>query len=498
MRRALTSSVASCLLVGLAAGCAMQAGDEATGHVGEEVTVCAAGTTVKGLDVSSYQGSITWASVKAAGNDFAIARISDGSALDSDFATNWAGMKAAGLIRGAYQYFEPGQDPTTQANIVISAVGKLGNGDLPVTADMEATGGQSAATIVAHLQTWVAAVEAGTGKTPMVYTASGYWNSSVGGSTAFGSLPLWVANWGVTCPSMPTGWSNWAFWQTSDTGSVSGISGAVDLDEFNGSLAQLQSFAGGGTTTGDGGTPGIYAATYVSQSWPLATTTMMMNACDVVHANIVFKNTGTTTWDSNTRLATTQPRDRMSVFADGNWLAGNRLAAVTGTVPPGSTYQFDFDFHAPATAGMYDEFFGLVEEGVAWFSDPGQGGPPDNDIEAKIQVVATDGGPCAPVGSHDAGVSPGDAGATTGDAGTSSGGGDAGAVGPDGGGSSGSSSGGTGSGSGGGSGGNNAAAPTSGSNGCGCVAAGTETSSLAPGALALAVAFAARRRRRRS
>jgi MYXO-CTERM domain-containing protein len=36
---------------------------------------------------------------------------------------------------------------------------------------------------------------------------------------------------------------------------------------------------------------------------------------------------------------------------------------------------------------MYDEFYGVVEEGVAWFSDPGQGGPPDNDIEAKIQVV---------------------------------------------------------------------------------------------------------------
>ena len=55
---------------------------------------------------------------------------------------------------------------------------------------------------------------------------------------------------------------------------------------------------------------------------------------------------------------------------------------MTGTVPPGGTFKFSFDFHAPAKAGTYHEFFDLVQEGVAWFSDPGQGGPPDNQIEA--------------------------------------------------------------------------------------------------------------------
>jgi lysozyme len=363
-------------------------GDERLGQSSDAVTVCAGATVVHGVDVSIYQGTVNWTSVKAAGIDFAIARISDGSALDTQFATNWGGMKSAGIVRGAYQYFEPGQDPTTQANIVISAVGMLGTGDLPVTADMETTGGQSAATIVANLQTWMNAVKAGTGKQPMVYTASGYWDGSVGGSSAFGSDPLWVANWGPPCPSMPTGWSSWDFWQYSDTGTVNGISGNVDLDEFNGSLAQLQSFAGGGTVAPDGGSSGVYGAQYVSQSWPLATTTMMMTTCQTMAATITLKNTGTKTWDSNTRLGTTQPRDRASVFADSTWVSTSRAAEVTGTVPPGGTYQFKFDFHAPPTPGMYDEFFGMVEDGVAWFSDPGQGGPPDSDIEAKIQVTA--------------------------------------------------------------------------------------------------------------
>ena len=57
---------------------------------------------------------------------------------------------------------------------------------------------------------------------------------------------------------------------------------------------------------------------------------------------------------------------------------------MTGTVAPGGTFKFSFNFHAPAKPGTYDEFFGVVEEGVAWFSDPGQGGPPDNQIEAQI------------------------------------------------------------------------------------------------------------------
>jgi len=349
------------------------------GPLGEalEASVCAAGTVVQGVDVSVFQGTINWPAVKAAGRDFAIARISDGSYLDTTFATNWAGIKSAGMVRGAYQFFEPGQDPTTQANIVINAVGKLGNGDLPVTADMEVTGSQSAATIAANLKTWVAAVTAGTGKVPMIYTAEGYWDGSVD-STAFGADPLWAANWGVTCPTLATGWSNWKLWQYADNGTVSGISATVDLDEYNGDLAALQAFAGGGADWG---------AQYVSQSWPLASTTMTMTVNQVLPATLTLKNIGAKTWDTNTRIGTTQPRDRVSVFAAPDWVNDHRPAAVTGTVAPGAQYAFKFDFQAPDTPGTYDEFFGVLEEGVAWFSDPGQAGPPDNDLEAKIQVV---------------------------------------------------------------------------------------------------------------
>jgi hypothetical protein len=158
-----------------------------------------------------------------------------------------------------------------------------------------------------------------------------------------------------------------------------------------------------------------YAAAFVSQSFPLATSTLTMAEGQVVHAPIELKNVGTATWNSMTRLGTTQPRDRTSVFADASWVAPNRPAAVSGTVPPGGTYTFAFDLAAPKTTGQFDEYFGVVQDGVAWFSDPGQGGPPDNQLEANITVVAPEGGApevSAPDGgADDAALAAGDAGA---------------------------------------------------------------------------------------
>ena len=43
---------------------------------------------------------------------------------------------------------------------------------------------------------------------------------------------LWVAQYGVDAPSDSVIWDTWAGWQYSDTGSVPGISGNVDLDYF--------------------------------------------------------------------------------------------------------------------------------------------------------------------------------------------------------------------------------------------------------------------------
>ena len=49
-------------------------------------------------------------------------------------------------------------------------------------------------------------------------------SSAIG--NGFSSYPLWVANYGVTCPTMPSNWAHWKFWQSSSTGTVSGSAAA--------------------------------------------------------------------------------------------------------------------------------------------------------------------------------------------------------------------------------------------------------------------------------
>jgi MYXO-CTERM domain-containing protein len=140
-----------------------------------------------------------------------------------------------------------------------------------------------------------------------------------------------------------------------------------------------------------------YQAKYVSQSWPLASSAMTIQCGEDVPAHIVLRNAGAKAWDVITKLGTTQPRDRSSIFAGADWLGPNRPSHATGAVSPGADFEFDFTFHGPTGAacvpGDYHEFFGVVEEGVAWFSDAGQGGPPDDQIEAWIQLVPAPPGP---------------------------------------------------------------------------------------------------------
>jgi lysozyme len=230
-----------------AVGCSSSEAPVRDGCIGtgsEALKTCAKGATITGVDVSAYQGTVTWSKVTGAGRDFAFARISDGlNSVDSKFAQNWPGMKAAGIVRGSYQFFRPSQDAGLQAQMVIdklAAAGGLQPGDLPPVLDLESADGLASSVVVSKAKVWLAKIEAALKVKPIVYTAA-FMSNVIG--TNFGGYTLWVANYQTTCPTMPSGWTDWHFWQHADNGSVAGIGGAVDSDFFNGTLAQLQALA---------------------------------------------------------------------------------------------------------------------------------------------------------------------------------------------------------------------------------------------------------------
>jgi lysozyme len=194
-----------------------------------------------GIDVSHYQGTVDWNTVKSAGVSFAFAKATESTSyVDSQFKTNWQTMKAAGLLRGAYHFFQAVNDATAQAQNFIKTVGVLDPTDLPPVLDIESAGGATSSTIIRGTQTWLNAVEQGLGRKPMIYTNASFWNQYL--TNQFGTYPLWIANYGVTAPKIPNGWSQWNFWQYSQTGKVQGVSGSVDTDWYNGTYADLLAF----------------------------------------------------------------------------------------------------------------------------------------------------------------------------------------------------------------------------------------------------------------
>ncbi|MGH8877490.1 MAG: GH25 family lysozyme, partial [Stackebrandtia sp.] len=83
-----------------------------------------------------------------------------------------------------------------------------------------------------------------TGRHMVIYTTASWWKSCTGNWTGLSKKsPMWVAHWKVSKPSVPHGWSTWTAWQYTSSGSVSGISGNVDRNRFNGSRDRLLALA---------------------------------------------------------------------------------------------------------------------------------------------------------------------------------------------------------------------------------------------------------------
>ncbi len=201
----------------------------------------------EGIDVSEAQGNINWTEVSGAGIAFVFIKATQGETyVDANFKTNWTQAKEQGLSQGAYHFFCPGQDGKTQAAHFLNNV-DLSDAELSPVVDIEtldATGcpdatGVPSPEIISELQAWLTAVQDGTGKTPMIYTDLGFWNTSIH-TDQFSDYPLWIAAWDPGEPKLPADWTSWHFWQHSDSGRVKGIDGPVDLDVYSGPMETME------------------------------------------------------------------------------------------------------------------------------------------------------------------------------------------------------------------------------------------------------------------
>ncbi|HEY9893549.1 MAG TPA: GH25 family lysozyme [Candidatus Sericytochromatia bacterium] len=197
-----------------------------------------------GIDVYEGIGRVDWAAVKRSGKTFAFIRATEGVTIkDTMFAQHWPILKMDGLIRGAYHLFHPQtSSPTKQAQEYLKTIGKLLPGDFPPVLDVEVTDGASATTIIKGMKEWLAVVEkallAQTGKKikPIIYTFPNFWIETLNNPSGFAEYPLWIANFGVITPTVPSsfGKENWIIHQYEDNvENVPGVPTVADLNKFN-------------------------------------------------------------------------------------------------------------------------------------------------------------------------------------------------------------------------------------------------------------------------
>ena len=202
-------------------------------------------TYVEGIDVSHHQGAINWRRVAAAGKRFAFIRASAGTlTADTTYAANLSGARAEGLAVGSYHFANPDTaagDAGNEAAWFLQNA-SIASGDLLPVLDLEVSNGLGPAALTAWAQTWLSQVTAETGVRPIIYTNPNFWVTSMTDTDWFASncyTVLWVAHWTTASqPIVPAAnWAGhgWSFWQYSSTGRVRGISGAVDLNRYNGS-----------------------------------------------------------------------------------------------------------------------------------------------------------------------------------------------------------------------------------------------------------------------
>ena len=204
----------------------------------------------KGIDVAAHQHPggmpIDWSKVRSDGQSFAFVKATEGGDwVNPHYVQDIQAANAAGLKTGAYHYARPAGDAKTQAANFAAQIALAPDQTLPPALDIEVAEGKSAAQLEQWIEEFTSELKRLTGRTPMIYTYKYFWMGQMNNSQKFSDMPLWLAAYQDQAPEAVGGWNELSFWQRSGSGKVAGISTDVDMNLFNGSKQQLQSFSDG-------------------------------------------------------------------------------------------------------------------------------------------------------------------------------------------------------------------------------------------------------------
>jgi lysozyme len=223
----------------------------------------ARGPSLFGIDISHYTLSTIpleqFASMKVR---FVYLKASQGiRGKDSKFDSFWQRLgnlpHGSRVHRGAYHFLSADADGTQQAKFYVSVLtqnGGIASTDMPPVVDLEWDKASlnepdrwepySSKQILAVLLDWLKTVERETGRTPMIYTNSVWWDERMRTEdfTSLAHYKVWVADYSIgdleiEKPSVPQG-APWDLWQfTAKALLATGFDREIDATIFKGNEA---------------------------------------------------------------------------------------------------------------------------------------------------------------------------------------------------------------------------------------------------------------------
>ncbi|HEY4199460.1 MAG TPA: GH25 family lysozyme [Devosiaceae bacterium] len=193
---------------------------------------------IQGIDIARYQGRIDFDRVRATGTHFVYMKATEGNDyVDPAFFDNWQRAKTSGMAFGAYHFMTWCSTAAEQAAWFIKNV-PADPAALPPVLDLEwnnhssCTKKFSKEDIIEKVRVMLAAMEAHTGKLPIIYTDIPFHNDILA-SESFDNA-FWLRSTAAE-PHQRYGSRGWTFWQWTQTGTLPGVKGEVDRNAFYGS-----------------------------------------------------------------------------------------------------------------------------------------------------------------------------------------------------------------------------------------------------------------------
>ncbi|WP_270549978.1 GH25 family lysozyme [Clostridium perfringens] len=188
---------------------------------------------LKGIDVSNWKGNINFQSVKNDGVEVVYIKATEGDYYKDKYAKqNYNGAKEQGLKVGFYHFFRANKNAKEQANYFINYLNEIGatNYDCKLALDIETTEGIGVRDLTSMCIEFLEEVKRLTRKEVVVYTYTSFANNYI--DSRLGNYQVWIAHYGVSTPGANNIWNEWVGFQYSESGSVAGVSGGCDMNEF--------------------------------------------------------------------------------------------------------------------------------------------------------------------------------------------------------------------------------------------------------------------------